>query len=256
MTTKFNIPSSDPTLLSKARRVANEFVAPYMTNEVAGIVFLGAIVRGYFDHSADIDIAIIKEPSSGLTIHDKFFKVEGMEVQVWFSDYESERTQPWDMPKRWTYSQSRIHYDPSGRIAQLLEEKVPLLPEERKWLMMSGLTLSKWYVEGLTNLWVERGNITSAHHMIDQGVNYFFDMLSGFNHELVADMKWRYYCVEQMEKLPRNFRKHIQDSMRLQSFSMDELDRRKKAFMEMWGEMKPIIEQEVQLTYQEMEDLV
>jgi hypothetical protein len=256
MSTKFNIQSSNPTLLVKATRVAKEFAAQYMTDDIVGIVFLGAIVRGYFDHSADIDIAIFKKQASGLTIPKKFLKIEDLEVQIWLSDYESELTLSWDMSRRWTYSQGQIHYDPSGRIAQLLEDKVPLQPEEKKWLLMSGLTLSEWYVNRLTHLWVERGNIISAHHMFDQGLNYFFDMLFGLNDQLVADMKWRYYCAERLDHLPRNFQVRIKDAMLLHSFSIEELDRRQKAFMEMWEEMKPIVEKEVQMSFDEMVEIV
>jgi hypothetical protein len=92
--------------------------------------------------------------------------------------------------------------------------------------------------------------------MFAQGINYFFDMLFAFNNELVADMKWRYYCVEQLEKLPQNFRERIKDVMVVHSFSFEELERRKKVFMEMWEEMKPLIEKEVQLPYDEIVQLV
>ena len=88
--------------------------------------------------------------------------------------------------------------------------------------------------------------------MFDKCINYFFDMLFGLNNELVADMKWRYYCVEQLERLPGNFQERLKDTMTLRSFTIDELERRKSAFMEMWREMKPIIEEEVQMTFDEM----
>ena len=256
MNTKFIIQSSDPGLLERATRVAKEFAQQYMSDDVVGIVFLGAITRGYFDYSADIDIALFKKQGSEIPLTDKFLKIDGFEVQCWLSDYEDELTVPWDMPKRWTYSQGQIYFDPSGKVSRLLEEKVPLKPEEKKWLMMSGLTLSEWYINRLTHLWIERGNIVSAHHMFDQGLNYFFDMLFGLNNELVADMKWRYYCVEQLERLPRNFQERIKDIMILHSISMEELERRQKAFMEMWGEMKPIIEEEVQMSLEEMLQIV
>ena len=81
-------------------------------------------------------------------------------------------------------------------------------------------------------------------------------MLFGFNNELVADMKWRYYCVEQLEKLPQNFQERIKDILAVHSFTADELERRKRAFMEMWEEMKPLIEEEVQLSYDEIVRLV
>ena len=255
MATTFLIPSSDPALLEKATQIAKDFVQPFLRDDVVGIVFLGAVARGYFDRSADIDVAIFTKPKSDLTL-PKFRKVDGLEIQVWISDYESERAGAWDMPKRWTYSQNWIFFDPSGKISELIRDKVPLKPEERKWLMMSGLMLSEWYVRGLTALWVDRGNILSAHQMIDQGLVYFYDMLSGLNGQLVADMKWRYYCVEQLERLPRDFRDRIRDVLIVHSLSLEELERRKTAFLEMWEEMRPVVEQETRLTYDEMEQLV
>ena len=256
MSTKFVIQSSDPKLLEKATRIAKEFVQKYICDDIVGIVFLGAIVRGYFDQYADIDIAIFKKEGSQTPITQKFYQIEDMEVQIWLSDYESELTDTWDMARRWTYSQSQIYFDPQEKIAQLLKGKVPLKPEEKRWLMMSGLTLSEWYINRLTELWVGRGNLISAHHMFDQGLIYFFDMLFGLNNELVADMKWRYYCVEKLERLPHNFHEQIKDTMVLHSFSPEELERRRKAFIGMWNEMKPIVEEEVQMSYDQILELV
>lgn len=256
MSTKFLIQSSNPELLEKATRIAKEFVQPYLYDGGVGIVFLGAVARGYFDPAADIDIAIFKTRGTQLPINKKFFHVEGMEVQVWLSDYEDELTEAWDMSKRWTYSQSIIYFDPQGKINQLLQDKVPLKPEERKWLMMSGLSLSEWYINRLTKLWVERGNPVSAQHMVNQGLMYFFDMLFGLNNELVADMKWRYYCVEKLERLPRNFAERIREIMTLNAFTTEELERRKGVFVDMWREMLPVIEGEVKMTFEEIEELV
>jgi len=256
MSTKFVIPSSDPVLLEKANRIAKEFIQQYINDNVIGIVFLGAIVRGYFDHLADIDIAVFKKQNSEVLLNKKFYKVEDIEVQIWLSDYERELTIPWDMAKRWTYSQCLIYFDSKDKISRLLKEKVPLTPEEKKWLMMSGLTLSEWYINRLTQLWVERGNIISAHHMFDQGIIFFFDMLFGLNAGLVPDMKWRYYCAEQLEHLPSKFQERIQETMTLRAFTMEELERRKRVFMEMWREMQPIIEKEVQMTFEEIEQIL
>ncbi len=256
MSTKFIIPSSDPVLLEQATRVAREFAQKYVHSDMVGIVFLGGVARGYFDRSADIDIALFKKHEAEIPSPAKFLMIDDFLVQIWLEDYESEKTSAWDMPKRWTYSQGQIYFDPLGQIAQLLKEKVPLRADEKKWLLMSGLTLSEWYVKDLTHLWIERGNLVSAHHMFLHGLNFFFDMLFGLNNELVPDMKWRYYCVEQLERLPRNFQERVKDTMTMHSASLEELERRKEAFMEMWEEMKPVIEQEVQLSFDEMVQLV
>lgn len=256
MSTTFIIQSSDAQLLENATRIAREFAQQYLCEQVVGIVFLGAIVRGYFDRSADIDIAIFKKQGTEIAITKQFYEVEGVEVQVWISDYEQELANSWDMAKRWTYSQVNLFYDPENKIAQLIKEKVPLRPEEKKWLMMSGFTLSEWYVNRLTHTWVERGNLMSAHQMIAQGIIYFFDMLFGLNNALVADMKWRYYCVEQLEKLPGNFRERLQEIMLFHAVTVEELERRRRVFMEMWREMQPLIEEEVQMSFEEMLQIV
>ena len=114
----------------------------------------GAIARGYFDHSADIDIALFKKQASEISLPNRFLKIDGFEVQCWLSDY--------------------------------------------------------------------------------QGLDYFYDMLFGLNNQLVADMKWRYYGVEKLEKLPHDFKEKIKDTLLLHSFSIEELERRQKAFMEPW----------------------
>ena len=136
MTTQFQIQSSDPALLEKAARVAKEFAQRYMGDGIVGIVFLGAIARGYFDYSADIDIALFKKRESEISLANQYLKVEELEIHCHLADYEAELNAPWDMAKRWTYSQGRIFYDPQRKVERLLEDKVPLKPEERKWLLM------------------------------------------------------------------------------------------------------------------------
>jgi len=62
--------------------------------------------------------------------------------------------------------------------------------------------------------------------------------------------------VEQLKQLPHNFEERFKDIMILNSFTKEELDRRKRAFMEMWQEIKPTIEGEVQMTFEEMEQIL
>ena len=253
---EFDIASTDKHLLEKATRVAREFARRYATDEVVGIVFLGAVARGYFDESADIDIAVFKKRSAAMPLPAKFSKVEGLEVHCWLSDFEDELAGPWDMAKRWTFSQSQAFYDPQGDVARLLEEKVPLKSDERKRLLMVGLVLSEWYVNRLAGLWVKRGNIVSAHHMFCQGLDYFSEMLFALNNRLVPDTKWRYYCLERLPLRPSGFRDGVRDTMTLHSFSPAELERRQNAFMALWQEMRPVVETELQMTFDEMLQVV
>lgn len=256
MGTGFVIGSSDPALLERARRVADEFCAQYRVEGVVGIAYLGAIVRGYFDRHADIDIAVFRERGTQVRFAGQFQQLDGFELHCHLADLEQEAADAWDQAKRWTYSQAEVVYDPTDRLARLLAEKVPLKEDERRWLLMSGLALSEWYINRLTDLWVERGSLASAHQMLARGLDYFLDLLFGWNHALVPDPKWKYYVAERLERLPAGFEQGMQDAMLLRDFSLDELERRKSAFMRMWNQILPEIEAEVGLSYAEIVDVV
>ncbi len=248
----FSINSTDDLLLRKAVRIAREFAGPYTRDEVVGIVFLGAIVRGYFDQSADIDIAIFKKRGSEIPLPPQYHKVEGIEIHCHLADYEDELNTPWEMAKRWAYSEREIVYDPDGKIAELLQQKLPLRPEEKKWLLMSGLSLSEWYINRLSLLWVERGNLVSAHHMFDEGLSRFFDMLFVLNDALIPAVKWQYYCAERLPRLPAKFRERMQETMTLKAFTLEDIERRRSSFLEMWREMAEIVQTDLHMTYEEI----
>ena len=77
MTSTFSIQSSDPDLLAKATRIAHDYANGLICDDVTGIVLLGAVVRGYFDASADIDIAVFKRRGSQFRHSGKVFQDRG-----------------------------------------------------------------------------------------------------------------------------------------------------------------------------------
>ncbi len=249
---QFVIKSNDAELLERAKRIALSFANSIVTDDVAGIVFLGAIARNYFDADADIDVGVIARTGTEMPRLEKFSRIDGIEVQVWLSDYETELRTAWDMSKRWTYSSAIVHHDPCGLVRKLIDEKVPLAMEERKRLMMSGLTLSEWYVNRLSRTWVARGDIISAHAMIDQGLVHFLDLMFAFNDQLVPDMKWRHHLASKLRCKPDRFDEALGDTMLVHAITRDELDRRIGSFMHVWNAMKPLVEHSLRLSYAEM----
>jgi hypothetical protein len=256
VTSPFLIPSSDPARLAKARRTAEEFARAYRTDDVVGVVLLGAVPRGYFDLPADVDLAVFPKRESRRNPPQKFTGLEGIEVHCWWSDYETELAAQWEMSKRWAYSRREILYDPEGKIARLLAEKVPLAADERKWLLMSGCILSEWYGNRLADLWITRGSLASAHQMIAQGLNSFLELLFVLNRQLVPDVKWRHFLAEKLPRLPDRFAERVARILILREIGREELERRRAVFLEMWREMLPVVEREVGMTHAEMERLV
>ena len=256
MPTTFNIASSDPALLERATRLAEDFAQRYQIDGMVGIVFLGSVVRGYFDSFADIDVFLYKATGADIDPPEQYIHEQGFEIHTVMLDYDSEVESDWGMAKRWAYSTHRIAYDPQGLIARLLEEKVRLLPEERHWLIISGMALSNWYCDTLPRLWIARGDLTSAQHMFEEGVTHFLNALFALNNEMVADVKWRFYAAERLPILPRDFSVRIREVMRLADFTESDIERRRQAFKDLWNEVLPLVEAEVQMPYAEFSKLV
>lgn len=250
------IASSDPVLLDRARTIAGEFARPFMRDDVAGIAFLGALVRGYFDRHADIDIAIFGAHGIEGIALPQYQHVDGLEIHCDFASIEAEAAASWGMAKRWAFSEASIRYDPHGRLRRLLEQKVPLRQEERRWLMISGITQAEWYINRLTTLWMDRGSVPSAHGMFGPGLDHFFEALFGLNGKLVADFKWRLFYAERLSALPKDFSRRMAEVMMVRSLDESELRRRRDAFMAMWQELLPRIEEEVGMKFDEFKDTV
>jgi len=250
------IRSSRESLLEKAIGTARRFADRYRRDDVLGIVFLGAIVRGYFDAAADIDVVLIARGSLGGDCPPRYQEQDGFEIHCWVSDYSAEVREPWSMGKRWAYSESLVHYDPEGLIASLISEKTELTREEREWLLVSGTTLSEWYIKRLSALWVERGSLLSAHGMLNQGMNHFYEVLFALNNQLVPDHKWRAFYAERLVVLPDRFSERMAEVMVARELTVADLGRRVAAFMVMWGEMVQLVEKEVGKTYAEFKNTV
>ena len=251
----FKLVTTNNELLKKATNLAENYANKQITNKTVGIVFLGGIARNYFDHDADIDIAIFEnneqtEVKIGCEI------IDGIEVQTFLADYKSELNIKWDMSKRWAYSNNIIFCDTDGLIQKLLNNKVPLQNKERHTLMISGITLSEWYCNRLLDLWIRRGSLSSAHYMFNEGINHYFQAIFAYNHELVADFKWRIFCANNLPIKPKDFEKRITDIIEMHNNSLQELERRRAVFLSLWNDTIPLIEKEVGMQYNEFKDTV
>jgi len=252
----FDIPSSDPALLAKAVSVAEDFASRQVQPGVAGVVFLGAVARGYFDPYADIDVGIFTNPGAAVPPPASYSHEQGFEIHAFMSDLAQEAAQPWDMAKRWAFSTHRLFYDPDGLLVSLFQQKIPLQPEERCWLMIEGMTQSEWCISTLPRLWAARGDLAGAQYQFNEGINFFLNAMFGLNDRLVPDFKWRYYCAARLPVLPPGFRSGMEDLLRVSAFDQVDIDRRFQAFMGLWQAVLPLVEAEVCLPFNEFAQLV
>lgn len=252
---KYVLPSSDQNRLLEAILVAQEYANQQNDADIVGIAFLGAITRGYFDVDSDIDITVFKKDfKAKITSDTREFR--GFQLHEFIVDIDNEKSSHWELGKRWAFSNCQIYWEKNDQITSLLNDKVPMKEEERRWLALSGITLSEWYCNRLTELWIKRGDIISAHYMIAEGLNHFFNAIFAINNELPPDHKWRFYCSKQLANIPSAYEECMVETMEIRNMDLSDLSRRKKAFMDIWNQFLPSIENYLGMTYSEFKDTV
>lgn len=250
------MPNKKPTL-DEALEVARDFVKRFKQPGLVGIVFLGAIARGYFDKYADIDISILKRKNSKMkTIPVEYVQFRGYEIDYAVNNFEDASKTEWTMAGRWAHSRAMIYYDTDGMVRRLIQEKCKLSAKERRWLMIEGTTQSEWYGNDLPKVWVHRKDLLSAHLMFFKAIDYFLDALFALNNSLVPDYKWKLNYSMKLEWLPRDFRKKIKEVLKTSPLNKTELLRRTENFMYLWKQLKPKVEKEVNMNYEKFRKLV
>jgi len=243
--------------LVEAMAVAKEFASKFKRKGVVGIVFLGGVARGYFDKFSDIDIIIFKRKrvKIGMKREDEI-EFKGFKIDYEIISYEDFVKSEWEMEKRWAFSSAKIFYDPEGKIRALINKKVRLKDEEKKWMIVEGMTQSEWYCNYSSEAWVHRNDLISAHYSIDLALKYLMKALFGLNNQLLPDEKWQMYQVQRLKWLPRGFKEKLKEIIFVKDLSIKELQRRRNALNYLWKQMLPKAEKEVGIKFDEFKRLV
>ncbi len=74
--------------------------------------------------------------------------------------------------------------------------------------------------------------------------------------ERVMDVghKWRSFAAERLPVLPTDFRTRMEEVSLVHALSVDELARRREAFMTMWREVLALVERDVGMAYEVFKD--
>lgn len=247
---EYIISSTDLALLSEARTIAREYAETKKTKNTIGIVFLGAIARGYFDHDSDIDIAFFEDDLAHV-FDTQTIRHNNFDLQYFYLDINNEKNIMWEMGKRWAYSSVEIYYDTDNKVQNLINSKTHISKDERRQLLMQGMALSEWYCNRLVTTWIKRGSITSAHYMFNEGINHLLSAIYIYNNQLVADYKWRVFCIEGLKYKPKDLTSSLEKLMTIKEISNQELERRREIFLLLWREMLLLVEEELQMKYDE-----
>jgi len=248
--------------VKRFRQIAEGLVSEVsLLDGVAGIVFIGGLVRGFADEFSDVDIIVFLSGRDeglrrrirglGLDVEKRF----GVDVDLEIHFLEDFKRWKWDEVDRWEFSRAKVVFDPKGEVGKVFGEKLRV--GKGFWVrrvVVCGEYL-KWYccppkvdVGTVSECWVERGDLVSAHYCLTYAADLLVRIVFALNREFLPAPKWRIFYSYGLKWLPKNYRELLGEAMLVKSFSAEDFGRRLKAIRKLWGEVLPKIREETGLT--------
>jgi predicted nucleotidyltransferase len=248
--------------IKKFRRIAEELASKIVSFEgVAGVVFIGGLVRGFADKFSDVDVIVflsgrderLRKKIRELGVDRQRRLGVDVDLEVHFmGDF---RRWKWSEVDRWEFSRAEIVFDPEGEIAKMFGEKLRV----RKGFWVKRIVICGEYLEWyccppkrdmgtVAECWVERGDLVSAHYCLSYAVDLLIRVVYALNREFLPAPKWRIYYSYALKWLPKGYRRLLGEVLLVKSFSVKDFGRRLEAIRKLWRGTLPKIREETGLT--------
>lgn len=212
-----------------AEAVALDLASSFIRKKALGIVFLGALARGYFDDYSDIDMVVYKRRGVRLGWpREKEFKYRGFIIDLEVRNYERDLYRIWTLEERWVFSHAKIHFDPEGLVRDLLNLKVPLSQNERSNILRDETCKASWSI-GDIDAWLYRGDIPSAHYAVTTAFKHLLRALAALNNVPPPPDKWLINVAFSLPLRPPQLSEIVREVMLCKEIDAEDLHRRRVA---------------------------
>jgi len=248
--------------IAQFRRVAERLVARIRVLQgVAGIIFMGGLVRGFADKYSDVDVVVFlsrKDDKLSRRIRimgSEESRLSGLDVDLEVHSLTEFKNWKLDGMVMWDFSKAEIVFDPKGEVAKVFKRKFSV--PESYWVYQIAVCAEhlKWYccppnkhVGTIAESWIDRGDLASAHYCLNYALDLMLQMVYALNREFAPAPKWRVFYIDSLKWVPPDFNRRIHDFVVVKSLSIDDFRRRLEIINEIWGHVVPKIEQETHLT--------
>ena len=149
----------------------------------------------------------------------------------------------WNEIEKWDFSHAEIAYDKEGQIRRSIDAK--LKTSKEFWLrrLVQCAEYMKWYccppsdkIGTVAEAWVNRGDPVSAHFCVSYAVELILKTVFALNKEFMPPPKWSVFYLRNLNWLPKNYAL-LNDAMKTDDLSVDDLRRRLKAVRKIWAEI-------------------
>jgi len=246
-------------LAEQHKEVARKFVAQVSRlRGIVGVALLGGAARGFADESSDIDLSVfVTKGFSGIRSGERLWQGHDLDISV--VDFDTAKAQRWDMVQRWAYSQSTVLYDASGQVEELIRTKVKVSPEEMRdiacrnimWLGWYGIYYKEGSWKGYQlfgkrrwDFWIRRGDVGSAHYVLDMCIDILLDILFAYNLCLIPDEKWKLNLAYSLPKAPSNLRERLHQALETREVTPAEFERRFRVVRAIFCDLMEMMEED------------
>jgi len=242
------------------RQAAKRLVSHIASYEhVTGMVFLGGLARGFTDKSSDLDVVVFLERKNQVQetqIRDMVTeegKRSGIDTDLEIHLLKDFPKWKWTEINRWDFSHAEVAFDKKEHIRRIIEAKLKVPDEFWTRRIVIYAEYMKWYcyppkksIGTITEAWIDRGDLTSAHYCVNYGVELILRTVFALNREFIPPPKWRIYYFKDMRWLPKHHNL-LDQAMRVTDLSADDLRRRLEAVRKIWTEVLSKIKRETGL---------
>jgi len=243
------------------RQAAERLVSKItVSKNIAGVIFLGGLARGFADKYSDVDIIVFLNKQDQLLrrqIQDIGLaerKSSGLDIDLEIHRLTAFQRWKWDETDRWDFSHAEIVYDPRGQIRKLFN--VRLRVSERFWVkrIVTSAEYMRWYccspVEKFCTIaeaWVDRGDLLSAHYCLNYAIDLLLKTVFALNKEFLPPPKWRLFYFRNLKWLPSNHGL-LKDAINVKGLTLEDLNRRLKSLREIWQAILVKVQEETGLS--------
>ena len=248
--------------IKKFKRVAERLASKIASYEdVAGIILIGGLVRGFTDNFSDVDItAFLSKKDERLRRKIRNLGLDeekrlGIDIDLEIHFLEDFKRWKWNETDRWDFSKAKIVFDREGEIKKVFREKLRV--PKYFWIkrVVVYAEYLKWYccppredVGTVAEAWIDRGDLVSAHYCLTYSVDLMLKIIFALNKEFLPPQKWRIHYSQTLKWLPTDYMKLLREAIIIKELSTRDFQRRLKALRKMWRDIVPKIKEETGLT--------
>jgi len=196
-------PNSHADFLSAARSIAGKISR---IDGVVGILATGGIGRGYCDFYSDLDLVVyvrersMRRVASLIAVGGLRYREIDLDTPVESYERALRQKSPsryWSQVMRWDRANAIIVFDTTGRLRDLLRQKLVFPDREQRHLLRQHARAVEEHLIYNFELWRQRGHVSNLAHALLEATEHLILWTYARNRVFQPDTsKWLFYYLE------------------------------------------------------------